>query len=366
MSNLEFKFINTVYALGENESIRNVKGKLGGGDVLVKQDEGFKYTWYNEGVIKQFEYLPYVKILVIALLTIMAVVMILRVIGMRSIFTGAALQNTKSVSNSIKRRDAAILNMNSFLNKVVAIVKLSGAKLSAQQREYLKYNLERANIRAYGGYRYITPDEFDSLCKLGMTIGLFFGTILLFFVNGIAGILVGLLAIIGFNTLPLLLVRRAGAAKDAEIIDSFPDLYLMIHYELMSDSGTPIANTFKSFLRINSSAEMERFINESLNLIETYGELGATTYISSRYREIPEVTRLMRLIKQQNEGGNIKSELAGFRKQIIEDKRFRLEKKVDKLVAKARASFYLTTFILVQAILSAMMIYLPDLNLNFI
>ncbi len=359
-------FINKVYALGQNESIRNVKGTVGGGDVLVAQDEAFKYTWYNEGVIKQFEYLPYVRILAIALLAIMAIIMIFRVLGVRSIFTGKAIQGERTVADSIKRRDTAILNMNRLMDKVVGIVKISGLKLSVQQREYLKYNIERANIRTFGGFRYLTPDEFDSLCKLGTSIGFFIGAFIILFVNAIVGVMFCIISFILCNNVPIVFIRGIVADKDNEIVDNFPDLYLMLHYELMSDSGTPIATTFKSYSRINRSKEMERFVDESINLIDTYGELGATTYIAHKYREIPEVTRLMRLIRQQNEGGDIKSELVGFRKQIIEDKRYRLEKHVDKLVARARASFGLTTLVLVQVILSAMLIYVPDLKLGII
>ena len=85
-------------------------------------------------------------------------------------------------------------------------------------------------------------------------------------------------------------------------------------------------------------------------------------YIAKEYREIPDVTKLMRLIKQFNDGGDIKQDLIGFRDKLLLEKQMRMEDEQKKLVTKARLSFNILMIVLVQAILSAMAIYLPDLT----
>ena len=71
----------------------------------------------------------------------------------------------------------------------------------------------------------------------------------------------------------------------------------------------------------------------------------------------------MRLIRQTNEGGDIEAELMGFRTELLAASRYALEKRMEKLIAKAKASFNLLMPILFQAVLSAMSIYISDMGL---
>ena len=103
-------------------------------------------------------------------------------------------------------------------------------------------------------------------------------------------------------------------------------------------------------------------MDTSINMFETYGDEEAAIRIAKIYREIPEVTRLMRLINQLHTGGDVKKELNGFREQIIKDKKYRLEVKMNKLIVKAKMSFYLSYAILAQAIISAMALFFPRLD----
>ena len=67
-------------------------------------------------------------------------------------------------------------------------------------------------------------------------------------------------------------------------------------------------------------------------------------------------------INQLHSGGDVKKELNGFREQIIKDKKYRLEVKMNKLIIKAKMSFYLTYAILGQAIVSAMALFFPRMD----
>ena len=165
------------------------------------------------------------------------------------------------------------------------------------------------------------------------------------------------------NALPMMIIRQIVVARDNEIREDFPDLYLMIHYEIVSGGNTPLERSFRSYKRVTKSVEMLKFVDRAVELFETYGEIEATNEIAKYYREIPEVTRLMRLINQLHTGGNVQQEFVGFREQILKDKKYRLEEKMNKLVARARMSFQLAYIILLQAIISAMALFMPRLDL---
>ena len=136
----------------------------------------------------------------------------------------------------------------------------------------------------------------------------------------------------------------------------------MIHYVLMASSQTPLEGIMKSYQKTTDSEEMKHFVDVCVHYIDTYGEYNATNYIAKAYREIPEVAKLMRLIRQANEGGDIKAELLGFRKELLDAKRYTIEKKMKKLVDMGRAQFNILMPVLIQAVLSAMSIYFEDLG----
>lgn len=82
---------------------------------------------------------------------------------------------------------------------------------------------------------------------------------------------------------------------------------------------------------------MKHFVDVCIHYIDTYGEYEATRYISKAYREIPQVAKLMRLIRQANEGGDIKAELIGFRTELLNARKYEIEKRMNKLIQMGRA-----------------------------
>ena len=74
--------------------------------------------------------------------------------------------------------------------------------------------------------------------------------------------------------------------------------------------------------------------------------------------------KLMRLIRQNNDGGDVRAELIGFRNELLSAKKYAIRKRMEKLILKANRSFNILLPILVQAIISAMAIYFKDISMT--
>lgn len=329
----------------------------------VNFGKGFKYVFFNESVINQFKAFTAIKVLIVVLLILCCIMIIMRMYGIRSVFRGSAVSKEIAHVDDIRSRDLFILRTNFIMKWASKWTKRVGLEISPERKEYMKYNLERANVRAPGGYRFITPEEFNGITKLFEALFLLGGIVVFLFINMFMGAVCMIATSVIINLVPMQIVRRVVAHKDDIIKEEFPDLYLMLHYELLSGGETPLQTTLRSYGRSTNVLEMLKFVEDCVNIIDTYDIMTGVMHITDLYREIPQVTRIMRLIKQQNEGANIDTELIGFRDSLIKDQKHRKEKKKDRLVAKARASFYLTYIILFQAVISAMAIYLPDLGI---
>lgn len=321
------------------------------------------YNNLDNKIIKQFQYFKEIKIAISVLLIIICVALIMNLLRIRTIFMGKAINNELKNIKEIRQRDKYITSVNLWLRRLNIFNKI-GFGLNSQTKEYLTYNIKRAGLKAVGGFRYITPEEYNSIIKLLEFTGIGLGLIVILISNMSLGFIVIGFSIVVFNTMPMLIIRQIVASKDQEIKKEFPKLYLRLHYELMAGGKTPVERTLRTYLKITQSEEMTRFVDDCLNTIDTYGEHGATAIISDDYREIMEVTRLMRLIRQSLDGADIQQELMGFREQLLKEEAYQIDLYKRKLVEKARRSMILLMIILVQAIISAMIIYLPDLGIG--
>lgn len=336
----------------------------GGGEILKYYDQGNNKipSLMDDNLIKQFELIPVAKMAIIALLFVIAVILIIKIFEIRSPFKGKALSSELDHLAKVKKRDADIQRTNALIKKLTTLVEHSPFALNRSYVEYWAYNLTRADIRIPGGFRVMTPVEFNAIVvtfELAFAaLGLVIGILLNFFI----GLLIVFLSFLIGTIFPMQVVRTMVKEKDQEIIKHFADFYLMIHYVLLSSASTPIEGIMKSFAKTTSSPEMLKFVDVCCHFIDTYGEYEATRYISKQYREVPEIGKLMRLIRQANEGGDIRSELMGFRNELLNAKKYEIEKRMEKLVNKAKRSFYILMPILVQAILSAMSIYMEDIG----
>lgn len=338
-------------------------GTLGGGEVLQYVGNDDKYVWFmDEQLMKMFDYIPYVKIAIILLLVIAAILIVFAIFDIKSPFKGRAITSELEHMDRVKRRDLQIMQANKLMNQLTVIVEHTPLAMSKGVIDYWNYNLTRANIRIPGKSRIIRATEFHAIvvsvevavCAVFALLGLV--------INLPLGLILVTVTIVFANTLPMRYLRGLVKTKDNEIIENFADFYLMIHYVLLASAGTPIAGVMKSFDKTTNSEEMHRFVDVCIHYIDTYGEYEATKYIAKNYREIPQVGKLMRLIRQANEGGDVRAELIGFRDELLAAKKYAITQRMNKLVARARASFNLLYIVLVQAILSAMAIYIDDLG----
>lgn len=338
---------------------------IGGGEILdyMNGDVGSQgYQNMNNDLINQLNMLGPVKIIIILLLLFLVFLIVLKLLNMKSPFKGRAIVNELDHMEEVRRRDAQIIRMNKTLGDLTKIIEHSPFAVEKNKIDYLNYNLTRANIRIPGKIRVMKAEEYNAvlktcqimLCALGIVLGLL--------VNMMLGAVIIIAAIMLLGTLPLMYIRSLVRSKDDEIIENFSDFYLMIHYVLIARANTPLSGIMKSYDKTTNSEEMHRFVDVCVTNIDTYGEYEGPMKIAEKYKEIPQVGKLMRLIRQANEGADVASELKGFRQELIDAKQYALQRRGDKIIARAQASFNILMPILFQAIVSAAAIYFKDIS----
>lgn len=338
----------------------------GGGEILdyVGKSQTKRPSYLDDAVIQQFATLPFVRIIIMLLIIVIAIIVIMKIMEVRNPLRGRAVTNELEHLDKVKKRDESIIKANRVINIVTKLIEKSPFTLSKSYIDYWSYNLERANVRIPGGARIIKPQEFNAIIKVVEIFVMCIGVILIILVSAPVGVLLIAFTWVAASTLPMQVVRSTVKAKDNEIVENFADFYLMIHYVLLASAGTPISGIMKSYDKTTTSDEMHRFVDVCIHYIDTYGEYEATRYISRQYREIPQVGKLMRLIRQANEGGDIRAELIGFRDELLSAKKYTILKRMERLVMQAQASFNILVPVLIQAVLSAMAIYIEDLKLT--
>lgn len=339
---------------------------VGGGEVLQyfgNNKNNYDSPFLNNSLIRQYDIVPIVIGIIIIILLVIMIRVIMNTYKVKSLRKGKGILRELDSVDTIRRRDASIIRRNKAIAGITRIVESTPFKTNAANKEYVNYNLSRAGIKLPGGARVMKAEEFNAII-VGITCCVIAVSLLvtLFANYAIGAVMIVSAIVIGAN-MPMMYVRQTVKAKDDEIRENFSDFYLMIHYVLLAGAKTPLASIMKSYSKTTDSKEMQSMVGVCVHFIDTYGEYEATRYISKAYREIPVMGKLMRLIRQSNEGGEVEAELMGFRKELLDEKRYAIERRMDKLIARARASFNLLMPILFQAVLSAMSIYLSDMGL---
>lgn len=340
-------------------------GSLGGGEILNYMngtDYQSSYTRMDVNLIRQFGLLGPVKLLIIFIILGLAIYFLLKMLNIKPL-KGKGLVNELDHMEEVRRRDASIVQANKFIMDITSIIEHSPLKLERIKRDYINYNLTRADIRIPGGRRVMRAEEYNALLKLAQLFITAIGVLVTILVNYMLGFVIIIFAIIVCGSLPMMYIRGIVQTKDEEIEANFSDFYLMIHYVLMARANTPLSGIMKSYDKTTNSEEMHKFIDVCVTNIDTYGEYEGPMRIAEKYKEIAVVGKLMRLIRQANEGADVASELRGFRQELIDAKQYALKRRGDKIIARARASFNLLLPILIQAVLSAMAIYFEDLSI---
>lgn len=348
--------------------INQISGKttVGGGEALdffSKFTNETEWTYMDGELIQHFQNLGLYKLLIVALILTICVILMLKLLGIRTITQDAGVRAEIDNVKTLRKTEKSIIARQKSLNRLKGIVAALGLNPGQVYADYMNYNLKRAGIMAPAGDRALDAFEFNALVKAGIACTTVVCLFVMLFLNLTLGFLLLLLALVMWNTIPNMYVRSLAMEKDTIIKNNFFDFYQEIHYILINGGNASISKRIRSYQKgVRNNPEMVRFADTCADYIDIYGEAEGSTYIAKEYREIPDVTKLMRLIKQFNDGGDIKQDLIGFRDKLLLEKQMRMEDEQKKLVTKARLSFNILMIVLVQAILSAMAIYLPDLT----
>lgn len=316
----------------------------------------------HEQLIKIYHYLPQIKIGIMLLILMAATLITLSIFDIRSLFGDEGVQKSMGNINKLRTRDRYIQTSTRFLNNITRIVQSLPFAIKGPAADYLEYNLIRAGVKAPGGNRNISAKEFNALIVTVTTVICTICFFIALVINLGLGIVLATITCCCASFLPLRVLRATVRAKDQEIRDNFSDFYLMLHYVLITGAKTSLGKIMRTYQKTASSPEMVHFVDVCCGYIDTYGDQEATHYISKDYREVQEVNKLMRLIKQLYDGSDVTSELIGFRDELIKQKKYRIMRRMERVVKLAQLSFNSLSIILFQAILSAMAIYLPGMS----
>lgn len=340
---------------------------VGGGEILDVLDKGKSYNFdspfMNNELIRLYQVLPIILAIIFVIILVIMIRIIMNMYNVKTIRRGRGITNELEYIDKVRRRDASIIRWNKLISRAKNIVESSIFRTDKVNKEYTEYNIERAGLKIPGGTRYLTAEEFNAIVVSISALVVMVSILVGLFANYMIGIVMIIFTIVVANTMPMIYIRNIVKARDDEIRENFSDFYLMIHYVLLAGAKTPLVGIMKSYAKTTDSKEMIRMVDTCTHYMDTYGEYEGATYISKAYREIPVMGKLMRLIRQANDGGDVSNELMGFRTELLNEKRYSIERRTDKLINRARASFNLLMPILFQAILSAMSIYLSDMGL---
>ena len=339
---------------------------VGGGKVLevIGNDKQDVFSGMDTDLMRSFAAIGGVKIVIAILIVLIMLMLLLRMLRIKSVFRGRGIKNELEYMKKVRKHEARILMANRALKQITIFIESTPLCLNKAVTEYWQYNLTRAGIRVPGKTRIIKAEEFNALIQVVTIMLCFVGIVASIFSNLGLGILTICMTIFISSTIPMRFLRTMVGTKDTEIRENFADYYLMIHYVLLEHSGTPLSSIMRQYAKTTESPEMQRLVDTCVHYMDTYGEYEGTRYIASEYRELNEIGKLMRLIRQCNDGGDVEAELFNFRQEVLADKKYALTRRKEKIVAKAKASFYVLGPILVQAVLSAMGIYLADMNVG--
>ena len=337
---------------------------MGGGEVLEfwGKTQTPDSPYLNNPLIQQYNLMPLIIAIIIVIILVIMIRILMNMYNVRSLRKGKGIINELEYVYQVRKRDASIIRYNKLIIRLTSIVEKTIFKSNRANKEYVEYNIERAGVKIPGGGRYMRAEEFNAIV-VSIAAAVVAVSAMVALANFTLGVVMIIFTIAMASIAPMMYLRQIVKAKDDEIRANFADFYLMLHYVLIAGAKAPLTGIMKSYAKTTDSKEMLHLVDVCVHYMDTYGEYEGANYIAKAYREIPVMTKLMRLVRQANQGGDIESELMGFRQELLNEKRYAIQKRTDKLVNRARASFNLLLPILVQAILSAMSIYLSDMGL---
>ena len=321
-----------------------------------------KFYYMDTGLMALLSSIGIVRIIITILILYIAVIVIMNTLKIKSPIKSHGVKSVINNVDKIRKRDRQIINTNRTIGRIKNVVEHSPFKLAKSSKDYWQYNLNRYGMMIPGGSRNMQAEEFHAILVLIQCICVIISLVLAPFIGIYSCVIIVIVAIVVLNIFPMTFIRKAVIRKNEEIEKEFPDFYMNIHHTLMASSNTALSTIIRSYDRTTDSDEMHRFVGVCLSKIDTYGDYKATDYITEEFKEIPKVAKLMRLIRQSYEGGEVKAELVGFRQELINERKRAVEKHGERLKHISEIVIGIVMLVLFQAILSAMSVYLSDIT----
>lgn len=338
---------------------------IGGGDILKyigNSDTNKAFDEMNTAEMFKYAVLPMVKYIAIILLTVIVVTIILRSLKVTITKRGKGAEKQLKNIEKIRKKERTLIAINTAMNKLTNFVEHSPFRISKAEAKSLEYKIHRADIKSLDGRTLMKAEQYNALQMLFKTIMVVIGIIMILTVNITFGTILIVLSLAVTNAACDIYIKEKVSAKDAEIKENFTGFYLMIHYVLMRNPNASLVPIILSYDKTTDSEEMHKLVDICVHNMNTYGEYSGSNKISEEYKGVQEVAKLMRLIRQGGAGGDIRSELEGFKRELISEEAYRAEKVKQKALAKADRGKVIVFILLAQGIISAMMIYLSDLG----
>ena len=338
---------------------------VGGGDILDffsnKGNSNLQYM--DNDLLNNFANIGLYKIILIILILVIFAILVLKLFGIRSVTKDAGIQAEIDNVKTLRKTEKKIVRNQKILLRIKNIVAAFGLQPDQVYVDYMNYNLKRAAIMNPSGDRAMDAYEFNACIVVGEVLVSILCILLMLIWSMPLGFMMLAINLLCWNVFPKTYVRSIALERDNVIKENFFEFYQEIHYILKDGGKTPLAKRIRSYEKgVKDKPELVQFAETCADLFDIYGEAEGAKYVAKEYREIPDVTKLMRLIQQFNEGADIVHDLEGFRSTLLLKQQMRLEDEQKKLVTKARASFNVLMIVLIQAILSAMLIYAQDLT----
>lgn len=342
-------------------------GYKGGGEILeyirlLGQGENGGLRYMDTSLMMQYLMLTVAKVVICILIAYVALKVCKGVLNIRGRKGYRAIDRELGAIYRNRRISSRRSAIYEFVLAITELMRHTPFKISQSYNTQLTYVLSRAGVRLPGKESEMTGEQFIAVLRILQIVGCTLGIVIGIFTNPFVCIVIVFAVIFGGNFIPMTIIEGTARAKDREIENEFFDMYIMVHYSLMSKSNAPISSILKSYGRVTDSEEVGRFIDSCVYTLDTYGEYLGCQKIMEKYKELASVSKLMRIIKQVNEGADVEAELAGFREELFNKRVYLLEQRSDKLIAKVRASINSLMPILIQAILSAASVYLEDMT----
>lgn len=338
---------------------------VGGGDILKYMGSEEGRNAFDEMSIQEiikFAVIPLMKYIAVALVIIIAIMIIMRITKVSIVKRGKGAEKQLKNIEKIRKKEKQLIAVNNFVNKITHAVEHSPFRMSYAESKELQYKIHRADIRSFDGRDLMKAETYNALRVVAKLILSAVGVIMIFTINITLGAMLIIMAITITDAVTDIYIKSRVDAKDAEIKRNFAGFYLMLHYVLMRNPNATLTPVIQSYDKTTDSEEMHKLVDICVHNFSTYGEYSGNTYVAEEYKGVSEVVKLMRLIRQGANGGDIRGELEGFKREILNEEAYRAKQKKEKALALADKSKIVIMIILVQAVISGCLIYLSDIG----